>query len=108
MTVAFANHIVAFLKAKDVKVQKRFSYRSMTYEEQVAWIVEYGKDYIKETFPGLGDNQYPLDLIQMLTSGNPDALVMAEVARNGGYDPCDSGDEFVEILQSLPECPDWS
>ncbi len=104
-SVAFANHIIQFLRSKKIKVTEQFNMRTMSATDQAAWITKWGVDYIKENFPGLAVGQSPLDLIQLMTSGMPDALIMSEVARSGGYDPCKNGELFTKVLDSLPTCP---
>ncbi len=52
-------------------------------------------DYIKDNFPGLPEDNSPLDLIQLMTTQNPDALIRSEVAKEGGYNPCEEAEGAI-------------
>ena len=51
-------------------------------------MAKWSKAYIEESFPGLPQDHTPLELIQLLTTQNPDALIRSKVANDGGFQPC--------------------
>ena len=49
----------------------------------------YNIDYLTKYFPGLDyPNEDPYEAINLMLSKNPESLIKANVAANGGFDPC--------------------
>ena len=45
------------------------------------------KEYLKRMFPS-EDDSHTMELIDLMTSKNPDEKIRAKVAVDGGFDPC--------------------
>jgi hypothetical protein len=86
---AFASQIIEFLQNDGQNVTTDgLDYQNMDSDDQMQWLANWSVDYIQANFPGLETGETPLDLISLMTTKSPDALIQAIVARNGGYDPC--------------------
>ena len=49
----------------------------------------YNIDYLTKYFPGLDyPNEDPYEAINLMLSKNPESQIRANVAANGGFDPC--------------------
>ena len=54
------------------------------------------REYLEIMFPS-GDGSHTMELIDLMTSKNPDSKIRAKVAVEGGFDPC-SKEKNVDTL----------
>ena len=67
------------------------------------------KEYLKRMFPS-EDDSHTMELIDLMTSKNPDEKIRAKVAVEGGFDPCAEKENnatlfkrHVEMISGVPE-----
>ena len=100
---AFAFQVWEYLKSKGEELPPLFDYQVMNKSTQDAWMEKWSGGYLEDKFPGLDAGQSPLSIIQLMTTKSPRSLIRAEVALEGGYDPCE-GKNFTDDPSKTPRC----
>ena len=109
---AFTSQMKAHLLEKgNTNLSKTFNYLTAKPDEQIEFIAKYMNDYLRETFVGMDvDTMNPTAMLQLMTTTNPRSLITAEVAYEGGYDPCEgvtTGTAKRRKRESPePDCPE--
>jgi hypothetical protein len=85
-----ASQIIQHLNSINAEIDvDGHDYQNMDAEAQNEWLERWSGSYLEKYFPGLDEeSKSPVDLINLMTTKNPDALIQAEVATQGGYNPC--------------------